>query len=1499
MTRITKIILPLLFLSHMLGAADLLLPKIELSPLPGGVRVVLDFAHVDGDQWQAMLEHPDNFAKYGYGIAGAPGDPALPMTTQLIPIESMGDINIQDLQRVDEALQDISLKSVPVGHLDSDLTNVAPIPYAWSRSSNHQVVTILPGEILSMRSEKYLPLTIQPLNLVPTTQTIFAPQTIEFEIHGLELAEHTSNSGTPGIRSLADPDEHFPRKGHYLIVSPPVYGPYMQFFTAWKERAGYKVTLVTTDVTGTSRNSIKNYIQTAWDTWEQKPDYLLLIGDDDQGMPGFFIQNDYGDNLIGDHPYALLEGDDSFPELMVGRLSIDTVSELLTFTSKIVRYESMPPMDQPAWFQRALMISTTLGAASAQATKEWVADKLLEYGYNHVYSAYAPEVISQSAISNPINQGVGFVNYRGFGYYSGWAGPDFTSNDILSSINNGGKTPIITSVVCGGGNFAAPDDPCFGEVWTRIGSSSIPRGAVAFFGPSELYTHTQFNNVIDIGIYSAITDGGVHTLGEALWAGKYELWRNYHQNTYYPFNQTAEFYHHVYNLLGDPGMQLWTDVPQLLDVVHFDTLSSAQNTIEVSVFSEEGLALSGAYVSLFNEDNAIGNYTDVSGVVNLPIIRGETDELLLTVTGDNLYPYQATITLDNTNPGLTLGSWVSDADTLLIAGQSAPMYLSLHNQGPALSDLTFSFRSGSPDVTVPAPFVVENLPANGALDPIRILLHANAELPHGFSTSLELEVTGNTDVWTWQKPIVVQAPLVDINDFLIISGNVMPGDSAQFEIELINRGGAPTGPITVTPLEHDLLTFSGGELTCPEVGMDGTNQTDNAIQVVFDEQIFPGEILDVQFECVTETLTDTLTVSVTIGDLIRFGPSQADAYGYRMFDEFDLSFSKAQSYDWLEIDPNLGGAGTMINIFDDFEEDDASTVITLPFPVTYYGEEFTQITVCTNGWAAFGVHSVVNFHNRIIPSPIGPPAMLSPFWDDLTTGLGRVYRHATEDDGQFIIEWSNVNHLYMQDRLSFELIIFNTDIYPTGTGDNDIKFQYNLYENTDIVGNFATIGIESPDSRTGLQASYNNINDPSVAYLRNNTAITFSTDRGTRYQDASVSVNSTDIHFQQNPWTTATDSIVITNTGTTPVAYAFTQRTENNRNIQTINQPVIDPNITKETPDGPPEASGLRDGVDAFGHYWQSDAEGGGLNYTWYDIETSANLLAWEGDPDDSSIGPVSLGFEFPFYTEIYDEMFIGSNGTISFESTFSPWLNSALPNTMSPPAMIAPWWDDLNNDRSPFGSIYFWTNENDQCIITWKDFPKWGTSQYYTFQVILHKIGVIIFQYQSMDLPTTSGTIGMQNADRDMGLTIYNNEITPPLSGTAISILRPVEWFSASHWSGRVDPGESESFIVDVSTIGLPQGHYEMPLTIETSAPNYPLSNVLVTLDIAAGELPWGDVNADYQININDAISLVDFVVLVDEMTEEQFTRFDLSGDNEVDVLDVIILIEAILVNP
>ena len=56
------------------------------------------------------------------------------------------------------------------------------------------------------------------------------------------------------------------------------------------------------------------------------------------------------------------------------------------------------------------------------------------------------------------------------------------------------------------------------------------------------------------------------------------------------------------------------------------------------------------------------------------------------------------------------------------------------------------------------------------------------------------------------------------------------------------------------------------------------------------------------------------------------------------------------------------------------------------------------------------------------------------------------------------------------------------------------------------------------------------------------------------------------------------------------------------------------------------------------------------------------------------------------------------------------------------------------------------------------------------------------------------------------------------------------------------------------------------------------------------------GDNNFDGSINVLDVVSLINFILLVEEPNQYQYLASDLNGDNALNVLDVVLLVDLIL---
>ena len=176
-------------------------------------------------------------------------------------------------------------------------------------------------------------------------------------------------------------------------------------------------------------------------------------------------------------------------------------------------------------------------------------------------------------------------------------------------------------------------------------------------------------------------------------------------------------------------------------------------------------------------------------------------------------------------------------------------------------------------------------------------------------------------------------------------------------------------------------------------------------------------------------------------------------------------------------------------------------------------------------------------------------------------------------------------------------------------------------------------------------------------------------------------------------------------------------------------------------------------GPDEFGYTWIDSDEPGGPSYEWRDITGIGEMIPISYD--DDNIGPMDIGFDFPFYGETYSTFNMCSNGWISFTSTDVNYWNQPIPDPAQPLNLVAPFWDDL---YPPSGGEFYYYTDGAECIISWIDIPHINGDGPYTFQIILRSTGTIIFQYENMQGATNSCTIGIQNADGSIGLQVVSD---------------------------------------------------------------------------------------------------------------------------------------------
>jgi hypothetical protein len=182
---------------------------------------------------------------------------------------------------------------------------------------------------------------------------------------------------------------------------------------------------------------------------------------------------------------------------------------------------------------------------------------------------------------------------------------------------------------------------------------------------------------------------------------------------------------------------------------------------------------------------------------------------------------------------------------------------------------------------------------------------------------------------------------------------------------------------------------------------------------------------------------------------------------------------------------------------------------------------------------------------------------------------------------------------------------------------------------------------------------------------------------------------------------------------------------------------------------------------DTFGYsFLDSDTIATGApTFNWVSIYNRGTRII--GLADDNVKGPAPIGFSFRYYWGMKSNLYIGSNGYISFDDDFlSAQPFQTLPSCQKPNNIIAPLMADLDfSVGSP--SCWYWTNAVDTFIVEFDSVQFWSTGGLATFQIILcQSDSSITFQYHTVQgapfggwSSANSNTIGIENSIGNIGI--------------------------------------------------------------------------------------------------------------------------------------------------
>ena len=422
--------------------------------------------------------------------------------------------------------------------------------------------------------------------------------------------------------------------GELLIIA---HGPFMNAmfpFIKWKNEKGIKTTMVNVADIGNNSNNIKNYISDYYQNHTLA--YVILVGD---------IAQIASPTLSGgksDPSYGYISGDDSYPEVIVGRISAETEAHVTTQIQKFIQYEKSP--DVSSFYAKTMGVASNEGPGDDNEM-DWehirnIQGKLLNYTYNERFEFYDGSQGQQDAAGNPsantvqptLNAGVGVITYCGHGSCTSWGSSGFNTSDV-NQLTNTNKLPFIWSVACVNGEF--DNGTCYGEAWLRANNNGNLTGAVGAFMSSinqswdpPMAAQDEMVDILTENILGVTTRtfGGISISGCLKMNDEYGTAGDEMTNTWHIF--------------GDPTMMVRTAQPLALQVNHATSTNLGAVVFPVNVNIENALVAISQNGILLGKANVAGSVA----IVNFEAISS-LDSLTVTVTAFNRIPYQGKVAI--------------------------------------------------------------------------------------------------------------------------------------------------------------------------------------------------------------------------------------------------------------------------------------------------------------------------------------------------------------------------------------------------------------------------------------------------------------------------------------------------------------------------------------------------------------------------------------------------------------------------------------------------------------------------------------------------------------------------------------------------------------------------------------------------------------------------------------------------------------------------------------
>lgn len=598
-----------------------------------------------------------------------------------------------------------------------------------------------------------------PVEYNPVRNTIRFIKSISFEIETTSSARafaaaanlKDNRSITERIQSIVE-NPQIKQSYHYtdnnmrpleydmLLITSSEFAPYFEDYIDFKESTGYSIALETTEdiyanYTGVDEAAqVRSCISEYYQNYDIQ--YVILGGDagnsneeaivphrgfavdDEPSLPSdmYFSNLDGTWNNDGDGNWGEQNEIDPYAEVLIGRMCIDSASEVLNAIEKHMLYQNDPVIED---ITKAVMVGEELndnpqtnggdykdqiadGGTYDGYYTEGIADNFsINYFYERDINWNKYDIFDEFSIS-----GINLLNHLGHSsptYNMKMENPDLTASNFTNNGLSRGFA-IGYSQGCYNGSFdnyhynGYYTEDCFAETM----ANSIPTGEVACIANSRYGWYMPGGTNSSSQYYDRLFFHGI--FGEGLSEiGAVNRYSHEDDVSVMQSNSNMRWVCYQTNLFGDPSLDIWTEEPTDLTITHPVSLPIGISTIQVSSSTPF------ARIGLVQDGELIGRgVTDESGQANIETFNPISSPGLISVSGiaHNKTRYLGTIVVVSDQPYVVLQAIeIDDAagngNGLIDYAETFNIDLSLNNVGNlSASGVTAQISTFDPNITI-------------------------------------------------------------------------------------------------------------------------------------------------------------------------------------------------------------------------------------------------------------------------------------------------------------------------------------------------------------------------------------------------------------------------------------------------------------------------------------------------------------------------------------------------------------------------------------------------------------------------------------------------------------------------------------------------------------------------------------------------------------------------------------------------------------------------------